>query len=65
MKPSFVQEVETDPDAAARRLMRIANNRDGLPEITIGAILLATAFFIWLQVAYPCGSFAYRRRLGG
>jgi hypothetical protein len=60
MKPSFLQEVETDPDAAARRLMRIAHNRDGLPEISIGTILLTTAFLIWLQVAYPRGSFAYR-----
>ena len=60
MKPSFVQKVEADPDAAARRLLRIANNRDGLPEIAIGTILLTTAFFIWLQVAWPRGSFAYR-----
>jgi hypothetical protein len=60
MKPSLIQEVETDPDAAARRLMRIAQNRDGLPEIAIGTILLTSAFFIWLQVAWPRGSFAYR-----
>jgi hypothetical protein len=60
MKPSFVQEVEADPDAAARRLMRIAQNRDGLPEIAIGTILLTNAFLIWFQVAWPHGSFAYR-----
>jgi hypothetical protein len=60
MKPSFIPEVGADPDAAARRLMHIAHNRDGLPEIAIGTILLTTAFFIWLQVAYPRGSFAYR-----
>jgi hypothetical protein len=60
MKPSFLQELGTNPDAAARRLMQRAHNRDGLPEISIGAILLATAFLIWLQVAYPRGSFAYR-----
>jgi hypothetical protein len=60
MKPSFFQEVETDPDAAARRLMRISHNRDGLPEISIGTILLTTAFVIWLQVAFPRGSFVYR-----
>jgi hypothetical protein len=60
MKSSFLQEVEADPDAVARRLMRIAHNRDGLPEIAIGTILLTTAFLIWLQVAYPRGSFAYQ-----
>ena len=60
MKSSFLQEVETDPDAAARRLMRRAHNRDGLPEVFIGATLLTAAFLIWLQVAYPRGSFAYR-----
>ena len=60
MKPSFVQEVDADPDAAARRLMRIAHNRDGLSEIVIGTILLTTAFLTWLQVAHPRGSFAYR-----
>ncbi len=60
MKPSFLQKVEADPDVAARRLMRIAHNRDGLPEISIGAILLTTAVLIWWQVAYPRGSFAYR-----
>jgi hypothetical protein len=60
MKPSFLQEVGADPDAAARRLMRIAHNRDGLPEIAIGTILLTSAFLVWLEVAYPRGSFAYR-----
>ena len=60
MKPLFLQEVGADPDAAVRRLMRRANNRDGLPEISIGAVLLTTAVLIWLQVAYPRGSFAYR-----
>lgn len=60
MKSSFIQEAGADPDAAARRLIRRAYHRDGLPEIAIGAILLAAAFLIWLQVAYPFGSFAYR-----
>ena len=60
MKTSLIQEVGADPDAAARRLMRRAHNRDGLPEIVIGTILLTTAFLIWLEVAYPRGSFAYR-----
>ena len=60
MESSFLQEVGADPDASARRLMRRAHNRDGLPEISIGAILLTTAVLIWLQVAYPRGSFAYR-----
>ena len=60
MKPSFLQEVEADPNAAATRLMRIANSRDGLPEIAIGTILLTTAFLLWLQVAYSRGSFAYQ-----
>lgn len=60
MKPSFLEAVGTDPDAAARRLIQRAHNRDGLPEISIGAILFMTAFLIWLEVAYPRGSFAYR-----
>lgn len=60
MKPSILQQVERDPDAAARRLMRTAHNRDGLPEIAIGAILLTGAFLIWLEVAFRPGSFAYR-----
>ena len=59
MKPSFIQDLGTNPDAAARLLMRRAHNRDGLPEISIGAVLVTTAFLIWLQVAYPRGSFAY------
>ena len=59
MKPAFLQEVGTNPDAVARRLMQRAQNRDGLSEIAIGAILLMTAFLLWLQVAYPRGSFAY------
>jgi hypothetical protein len=60
MKPSLIQEVGVDPDAAARRLMRIAHNRDGLPELAIATVLLTNAFLVWLQVAYPRGSFAYR-----
>ncbi|HWT65319.1 MAG TPA: hypothetical protein VN151_04340 [Terracidiphilus sp.] len=59
MKSLFFQEVEIDPSATARRLMQRVHNRDGLPEICIGVILLASAFLIWLQVAYPRGSFAY------
>ena len=65
MKPLFLDDVGTNPDAAARRLMQRAHNRDGLPEIAIGAILLAAAFLIWLQVAYPRGSFAYRASFWG
>jgi hypothetical protein len=65
MKPLFLEDVRTDPVAAATRLMRRAHNRDGLPEIAIGTILLATAFLIWLQVAYPRGSFAYRSSAWG
>ena len=60
MKPTFLQEVGTNPDAVARHLMQRAQNRDGLPEMAIGAVLLMTAFVIWLQVASPRGSFAYR-----
>ncbi len=60
MKPSFIQELAADPDAAARRLIHTAHHRDGLPEIAIGTILLTTAFIIWLQIAYPPGSLAYR-----
>ena len=65
MKPLFLEVVGTNPDAAARRLMQRAHNRDGLPEIAIGAILLTAAFLIWLQVAYPWGSFAYRASFWG
>ena len=60
MKAQLIQGVGVDPDAAAKRLMRIAQNRDGLPELAIGTVLLTSAFLIWLQVAYPRGSFAYR-----
>jgi hypothetical protein len=60
MNSSFIPDVGADPDAAARRLLHIANNRDGLPEIAIGTILLTNASLIWLQVAYPRGSLAYR-----
>ena len=60
MKLSFLQETGTDPDAAARRLIRRAHNRDGLPEIYIGAVLLATALLLWLQIGYPRGSFPYQ-----
>lgn len=59
MKSLFFQEVETDPSVAARRLMQRAHTRDGLPEICVGATLLTAAFLIWLQVAYPKGTFAY------
>src|SRR5579872_4963484 len=60
MKPSFIQEIGADPEATARRLIHTAHNRDGLPEIAIGTILLTNAFIIWLQIAYPPGSLAYR-----
>jgi hypothetical protein len=60
MKASLMERMGADPEAAARRLMQRAHNRDGLPEIAIGAFLLAVAFLIWLQVAYWPGSPAYR-----
>ena len=60
MKSLFFEGVRTDPVAAATRLMRRAHNRDGLPEIAIGIILLTAAFLIWLEVAYPRGSFAHQ-----
>ncbi len=60
MKSSLLREVGKDPDAAARWLMRRAHNRDGLPEIAIGVILLTTSFLIWLEVHYPPGSFAHK-----
>lgn len=60
MKPSLIQEVRTDPEAAARHLLRAAHHRDGLPEIAIGTILLTTAFLVWLEVSQPRGSLAYR-----
>lgn len=60
MKPISLQGVERNPDAAARRLMRTANNRDGLPEIFIGICFLTVAFLVWLQLVFQPGSFAYR-----
>jgi hypothetical protein len=45
------------PDAIANRLMQNAHNRDGLPEIAIGASFLTFALLEWLQVAFHPGSF--------
>lgn len=65
MKPAFPEETRTDPEAAARRLMRRAHNRDGLPEISIAVVLLTASFLIWLQIAWPRGSFAYQASAWG
>jgi hypothetical protein len=48
--------LEESPDVIACRLMQKAHNLDGLPEIAIGSIFLATAGLQWLQVAFPAGS---------
>jgi hypothetical protein len=51
---------EETPNAIACRLMQRAHNLDGLPEIAIGFILLATAGLQWLQVVFRAGSAEYR-----
>jgi|GEM_PF-3646634 len=55
---SSFQDVDVNPDAAARNLMQKAHNQDGLPEIAIGVCLLATAGLLWAEVVLPPGSFA-------
>src|SRR5262249_47405833 len=60
MRTSFFEVVGADPESGARRLMQTAQNRDGLPEIAIGAVLFVVAFLIWLQVAYRPGTLAYK-----
>jgi hypothetical protein len=60
MERISMQGVEREPDAAARRMMRTANNRDGLPEIAIGICFLTVTFLVWLEVAFRPGSLAYR-----
>lgn len=52
--------LDANPDLTARLLLQKAHNRDGLPEIAIGLTFLATAFCMWLQVAYQPGSLPYR-----
>jgi len=65
MDTSSLHGVERNPDAAARRLMQIAQNRDGLPEIAIGIVFLTAAFLLWLQVAFRPGSLPYRTSSSG
>ncbi|MGA7341052.1 MAG: hypothetical protein WBE72_07810 [Terracidiphilus sp.] len=48
------------PDAMARRLMQKAHNRDGLPEIAVGLILLAVSGLIYTQSILPRGSVAFK-----
>lgn len=52
------QELATDPHIAVQRLMQKAHNRDGLPEMAIGAIFITTACLMWLQCDSAPGSFA-------
>lgn len=49
-----------NPDALANRMMREANNRDGLPEIAAGVTLLAASALIGAQVIFPRGSAGFR-----
>jgi len=51
---------KTKSDAIANRLLQKAHNRDGLPEIAIGATFLTFALLEWLQVAFHPGSFLYK-----
>lgn len=65
MKSSFLEQLQTDPDAAARRLIRRAHNRDGLPEISIGLVLLTASSLIGLEISSPRESFGYRASAWG
>ncbi|MGA8088314.1 MAG: hypothetical protein WCA10_13475 [Terracidiphilus sp.] len=56
---SSFQNVDVNPDAAARNLMQRAHNQDGVPEILVGAFFLAVAGLMWLQVAFKPGSIEY------
>jgi hypothetical protein len=56
---SSFQNVDINPDAAARNLMQRAHNQDGVPEILLGVFFLALAGLMWLQVAFQPGSFEY------
>jgi hypothetical protein len=60
MKASLFQDVQRDPDAAAERLLHRAHNRDGLPEIVIGVILLTLAGLESMAMVSPPGSFGAR-----
>lgn len=65
MRPSVLQQLETDPEVAARRLLRKVQNRDGLPEMYIGAVLIATALLIGLQVTSVPGTSAHQLSFWG
>jgi hypothetical protein len=52
--------LEEDPRAVAQRLMQKAQNRDGLPEIAAGLILLTFAGLYGLQVVFQPGSPIYK-----
>src|SRR5271165_3902094 len=53
------------PDEIASRLMQKAQNRDGLPEIAAGLILLTFAGLFGLQVVFPPGSPVYKASNSG
>ena len=57
---SSFQDVDVNPDAAARNLMQKAHNQDGLPEIAIGVTFLITAGLIWTDVVFPPTSLGYK-----
>lgn len=52
MMNSSFQNVEVNPDAAARNLLQRAHNQDGLPEIVVGIIFLFVAGLMQLPVRH-------------
>jgi hypothetical protein len=60
MTDSSSHILNESPDAIANRLMKKADNRDGLLEIAIGVLLLTMAGTVWLQVVCPRGSYGYK-----
>jgi hypothetical protein len=49
-----------DPQPLARRLLRAAHNRDGLPEIAVGVTFLVGAALSYAQAVLPPSSIAFK-----
>jgi hypothetical protein len=49
-----------DPNILATRLLQRAHNRDGLPELAAGTILLLAAGLIYAQAVLPRATFGFR-----
>jgi hypothetical protein len=52
--------LEEDPNAIAQRLLQKAHNRDGLPEITTGVLMLIISGLIGAQIIFTPGSLGYK-----